>query len=172
MAVATLIYKGYTGVLEVDLEAGELFGRTVGLRDIITFQGRTIEEARKSFEESVDFYLACCQEEGKEPDRPYSGRFNVRISPEVHRRLATLADFRGQSLNEVVSAALSIAAGEVPTQAKIPEPNWQEVKARLEATRPKAKPAGNRQRRPDTSESAEHSLGRKPTARPGKSSRG
>jgi hypothetical protein len=63
MAVATLTYKGYTGILEVDLEARELFGRTVGTRDLITFQGRTVEEARKSFEESMDFHLMCCEEE-------------------------------------------------------------------------------------------------------------
>ena len=135
-AVATLTYKGYTGILEVDLEAGDLFGRTVGLRDLITFQGRTVEEARRSFEESIDFYLACCQEDQKEPDRPYSGRFNVRISPEVHRRLAILAESRGQSLNEPVGAALAIAAGEPPTPVALSEPTWQEVKARLETGRP------------------------------------
>jgi predicted HicB family RNase H-like nuclease len=137
--VSILTYKGYTGVLEVDLDANELFGRTVGMRDIITFQGRTVEEARKSFEESVDFYLSCCEQAKKQPDRPYSGRFNVRISPEVHRRLAILAESRGQSLNELVSAALAIAAGESPTEVKVPEPTWQEVKAKLEAGRPMAK---------------------------------
>lgn len=75
--MAMLTYKGYAGVLEVDLDAGELFGRTIGLRDIITFQGRTVEDARRSFEESIDFYLACCRDEQKQPERPYSGRFNV-----------------------------------------------------------------------------------------------
>jgi predicted HicB family RNase H-like nuclease len=137
--MAMVTYKGYSAVLEVDLDAGELFGRTVGMRDVITFQGKTIDDARRSFEESIDFYLACCQEEKRRPDRPYSGRFNVRIAPEVHRRLAILAESRGQSLNELVSAALSIAAGEVPTEAKVPEPTWQEVKAKLEAGRSKTK---------------------------------
>jgi predicted HicB family RNase H-like nuclease len=135
--MAMLSYKGYSAVLEVDLEAAELFGRTVGMRDIITFQGKTVEDARTSFQESIDFYLACCREEKKQPDRPYSGRFNVRIDPEVHRRLAILAESRGQSLNELVSATLSIAAGEVPAQNKAAEPTWQEVKAKLETARKK-----------------------------------
>jgi predicted HicB family RNase H-like nuclease len=134
-----LEYKGYTARIEVDLDAGELFGRTVGMRDVITFQGKTIDEARRPFEESIDFYLACCQKEKLQPDRPYSGRFNVRIAPEVHRRLAILAESRGQSLNELVSAALSIAAGEVPAKAKASEPTWQEVKGTLEAGRGKTK---------------------------------
>jgi predicted HicB family RNase H-like nuclease len=148
--MAMLSYKGYSAALEVDLEAGELFGRTVGMRDIITFQGKTIEDARRSFEESIDFYLTCCREEQKPPDRPYSGRFNVRITPDLHRRLAILAESRGQSLNELVGATLSTVAGEVPTQAKAPQATWQEVKARLEATRskPKTKPGVARRARP------------------------
>jgi predicted HicB family RNase H-like nuclease len=157
--VATLTYKGYTGVLEVDLDAGELFGRTVGMRDLITFQGRTVEEARRSFEESIDFYLACCQKDQKKPDRPYSGRFNVRISPEVHRRLAILAESRGQSLNELVNTALAIASGEPPMPVTVPEPTWQEVKARLESGRPKAKPSPNANRRSGSTNSSKRSVG-------------
>jgi predicted HicB family RNase H-like nuclease len=166
--MATLTYKGYTGVLEVDLDAGELFGRTVGISDMITFQGRTVHEARKSFEASVDFYLSCCAEEEKPPDRPYSGRFNVRIAPEVHRKLAILAESRGQSLNELVVAALAIVAGEAPTRVKIAEPTWQEVKAKLEATRPKAKPARTGRRRRGSTESAGQPPSRKPATRPGR----
>jgi predicted HicB family RNase H-like nuclease len=150
MAMAMLTYEGYSATLEVDLDAGELFGRTVGMRDIITFQGKTVEEARRSFEESIDFYLTCCREEQKQPDRPYSGRFNVRITPELHRRLAILAESRGQSLNELVGATLSTVAGEGPKQAKAPEPTWQEVKAKLEASRtePKKRRGAARRARP------------------------
>ncbi len=137
--MAMLTYKGYSAVLEVDLDAGELFGRTVGLRDIITFQGKTVEDARRSFEESIDFYLTCCREEQKQPDRPYSGRFNVRITPELHRRLAILAESQGQSLNELVRVTLSSVAGPGSAQAQPPEPTWKEVKAKLEARRGKPK---------------------------------
>jgi len=102
-----MIYKGYEGVLEVDEEAGELFGTVKGLRDVITFVGSTIEEARESFEKSVDFYLECCANTGKKPDRPYSGRFMVRVSSETHRELERIADGRQADLAEVASEALT-----------------------------------------------------------------
>jgi predicted HicB family RNase H-like nuclease len=102
----TLEHKGYTGTLDVDIEAGELFGRVHGLRDIITFGGKTVEEAATSFRESIDFYLECCEEEGRAPDRPYSGLFNLRISPELHRNLARLAISEGSSMNDLVAKIL------------------------------------------------------------------
>jgi predicted HicB family RNase H-like nuclease len=152
-----MTYKGYSGVIEVDLEAGELFGRTVGMRDIITFQGTTVEEVRKSVEESVDFYLSCCEEENRIPDRPYSGRFNVRISPEVHRQLAILAESRGQSLNNLVSAALADVARETPSEAQASEPTWQEVKAELDTRYPQAKRLSQVKRSPSSSKSKSRS---------------
>jgi predicted HicB family RNase H-like nuclease len=101
-----MIYKGYTGVTEVDEDSGELFGTVIGLRDVITFVGRSVDEARKSFEESIDYYLKSCQETGKQPDPPFTGQFLVRIDPETHRGLATLAAIHKISLNDVVAQAL------------------------------------------------------------------
>ena len=141
--MATLTHNGYIAVLDVDLDAGELFGRTVGMRDLITFQGKTVEEARKSFRESIDFYLECCQKEGKPADRPYSGRFNVRITPQLHRSLAILAETRGLSLNDLVGKALAGMAGEAATPVSAPELNWREVKAQLEKKRPKGRASQN-----------------------------
>ena len=69
-----MTYKGYTGALEIDEDSGELFGTVLGTRDIITFVGKTVEEARKSLQESVNFYLERCAATGKEPDRPFSGQ--------------------------------------------------------------------------------------------------
>lgn len=99
-------YKGYTGVAEVDEDAGIIYGRVIGLRDVITFQGATVAEARRSFEQSVDFYLEMCAEGGGPPEKPFSGRFLVRISPALHRTLAQAAELRGTSLNAVVEQAL------------------------------------------------------------------
>jgi predicted HicB family RNase H-like nuclease len=101
-----MTYKGYEGVLEVDEEAGELVGTVKGLFDIITFVGATVEEARVSFEKSVDFYLERCAATGKKPDRPYSGKLLVRVSPETHRKLERIADRRKADLEEVVSEAV------------------------------------------------------------------
>lgn len=100
-------YKGYTGVAEVDEEAGVIVGRVLGLRDVITFQGETVAQVRKAFEDSVDDYLEFCAERGESPERPYSGKFIVRVKPELHRALATSAEASGLSLNTLVETVLS-----------------------------------------------------------------
>lgn len=101
-----MTYKGYMGDLEVDEEAGELFGVVLGLRDVVTFVGSTVEEARKSFEESIDVYLRSCAESGKDPDKPFSGKLLIRIPPTIHRHLALIARARKASLNDVIVASL------------------------------------------------------------------
>ena len=65
-----LTYKGYTGVCEIDVEAGVIFGRVTGLKDVITFQGETVAAAIQAFRDSVDVYLAFCAERGEEPEKP------------------------------------------------------------------------------------------------------
>lgn len=101
-----MTYKGYTGVIEVDEESGELFGTVIGLRDVITFVGTTVEDARKQFEESVDYYLEHCQDSGKKPDTPFAGQFLVRVDSDTHRRLAILAAIHKLTLNDLVAKAL------------------------------------------------------------------
>lgn len=103
-----LQYKGYSGVIEVDEEAGLLFGRVLGLRDVITFQGATVAEARQAFEDSVDDYLEFCAEKNRGPEKPYSGKFIVRIEPSLHRQVAALAEAEGTSLNATVERALAV----------------------------------------------------------------
>ncbi len=67
-----LTYKGYRGQLEVDTEAGILFGRVLDIRDVITFKGKTVEEATQAFQDSVEDYLAFCQKLREEPNKPLS----------------------------------------------------------------------------------------------------
>ena len=78
-------YKGYLGLVEYDDEAGILHGEVINLRDVITFQGETVQELRRAFQESVDDYLAFCIGRNEAPERPYSGTFTVRVPPELHR---------------------------------------------------------------------------------------
>ena len=99
-------YKSYSAIIEVDDEAGIIFGRVLGLRDVITFQGETVAEARKSFEDSVDFYLEMCAERGENPEKPFSGKFILRVSPELHRSLAVEAEARETSLNALAETAI------------------------------------------------------------------
>lgn len=105
-------YQGYAGGVEVDEEAGSLFGRVIGLRDVVTFPGATVAEVRKEFEASVDAYLAFCAARGEAPEKPYSGKFVVRVKPELHRTLAAEAEARGGiSLNALVETALKSYVG-------------------------------------------------------------
>ncbi|MBV8886800.1 MAG: type II toxin-antitoxin system HicB family antitoxin [Chroococcidiopsidaceae cyanobacterium CP_BM_RX_35] len=68
-------YKGYTGHVEYDEEADILFGRVLNVNDVITFEGTSIAEIKSALQDSVDDYLEFCSELGKEPNKPYSGKF-------------------------------------------------------------------------------------------------
>ena len=102
-----LEYKGYQGRFDYDPEADIFDGQVMNLTDIITFQGRSIDELKQAFEDSVEDYLEFCAEKGKTPEKPYSGRFNVRIAPELHQRIAVNAAREGVSLNNWVAKTLS-----------------------------------------------------------------
>ena len=97
-----LKYKGYTGHAIFDDEAGIFHGEVENTRDVITFQGRSVDELETAFRESIDDYLEWCAERGKSPDKPFSGRLILRMPPPLHRRLATEASRQGKSLNAVV----------------------------------------------------------------------
>ncbi|HEY3321910.1 MAG TPA: type II toxin-antitoxin system HicB family antitoxin [Planctomycetota bacterium] len=101
-----LKYKGYTGWFELDSEAKIFHGEVFGTRDVITFQGRTAEELEHAFRDSVDDYLAFCRERGESPDKPYSGKLNLRLPKELHKAIAALARAEGISLNDLIVAAL------------------------------------------------------------------
>ena len=101
-----LKYKNYLGLVEYDAEAKIFTGEVIGVRSVITFQGRTPEEIEVSFRESIDIFLEMCREDGVKPDKPYSGRFNVRIDPELHKQIAFKAAQERISLNEWVVEAL------------------------------------------------------------------
>ncbi len=101
-------YKGYTGIVEFDEESGSLFGRVVGLRDFITFQGDSVPEVIQAFHDSVDVYLELCVERGESPERPYSGQFVLRIDPNLHRAISHAAEERGLSLNSLIEEHLKL----------------------------------------------------------------
>jgi predicted HicB family RNase H-like nuclease len=103
-------YKGYTGVFEYDPSVDAFHGRVVGLQDVVTFEGRSVDELRREMEESVEDYLDLCAQVGKDPERPYRGEFLVRTTPEVHRAVATAAEAEGMSLNAWVETAISTVA--------------------------------------------------------------
>ncbi|MCF8051377.1 MAG: type II toxin-antitoxin system HicB family antitoxin, partial [Desulfobacterales bacterium] len=86
------------------------FGRLAGIRDIITFHGKTVDELESAFREAVDDYLATCKKLGTKPDKPYSGKLTLRIPPNVHAAIATAAETSGKSINKWVADVLDRAA--------------------------------------------------------------
>jgi len=99
-------YKGYLAGVEYDDRAGVFHGEVMNLRDVITFQGSGVRELRKALRDSVEDYLAFCAERGEEPGKPFSGRFVVRLSPDLHRRVWLASRKSGKSLNAWVAERL------------------------------------------------------------------
>ena len=104
-----MTYKGYVGKVEFDDEAGIFYGEVINLRDVITFQGISVQELRQAFQDSVDDYLEFCAQRGEEAEKPFSGKFMVRINPELHRDLFVKAKLANKSLNNWVNEVLETA---------------------------------------------------------------
>lgn len=101
-----MTYKGYRGSVRFDDEADIFHGEITGLRDVVTFQGRTVDELKLAFQESIDDYLEFCESRGEEPDKPFSGKFVLRVEPALHRRLVELSANDGESLNNWIVSRL------------------------------------------------------------------
>ncbi len=101
-----LTYKGYVAKVEFSSEDLRLFGKIEGIRDLVTFESTSAEAIEQEFRNAVDDYLVYCAEVGKEPDKPFKGSFNVRISPELHKAAVIKATEEGKSLNVFVTEAL------------------------------------------------------------------
>jgi predicted HicB family RNase H-like nuclease len=104
-------YKGYLARIEFDDEASIFHGEVINIRDVITFQGKSVDELYQALKDSVEDYFAFCAERGEEPEQPFSGRFTVRLSPEQHRRVILAAERAGKGLETWAAEALSHAAG-------------------------------------------------------------
>ena len=104
-------YKGYIGKVEFDDEASIFHGEVINLRDVVTFQGESVGDLRSAFNDSVDDYLDFCAERGESPEKPYSGKFMVRIGPELHKAVAMHAKMDHKSLNAWVHDTLTVATG-------------------------------------------------------------
>ncbi len=106
-------YKGYIGKVELDEEAGILHGEVINTRDVITFQGKTVEEINQSFKDSIDDYLDLCGARGEKPEKLYSGKFTVRLEPDLHRKIHINANLENMSVNtwvvEALKSAVSVA---------------------------------------------------------------
>jgi len=103
-------YKGYVAEVDVDVKARLLYGRVLDLKDVITFQGETVEEAIHSFHDSVDAYLVFCQELGENPEKAFSGHIPFRTNAEHHRKILIASRLVNKSINAWMDEALTEAA--------------------------------------------------------------
>lgn len=102
----TMSYKDYVGSVEFSEEDGVFFGKVMGIRALISYEGTNAQELVRDFHDSVDTYLVLCKEQGKEPEKAYKGSFNVRIEPELHKQAAIYAASEQISLNSFVERAV------------------------------------------------------------------
>ncbi|MEW6220747.1 MAG: type II toxin-antitoxin system HicB family antitoxin [Thermodesulfobacteriota bacterium] len=103
----TLSYKGYTARIEFDPDDNIFFGHLIGIRDTVGFHGESVVELKDAFRKAVDFYLESCTKAGREPNKPFSGKFVVRVDSELHGRIAAAAAATGKSLNKWVVDVLA-----------------------------------------------------------------
>lgn len=99
-------YKGYMARVEFDDAAGIFHGEVVNIRDVITFQGESVDELRQAFEGSVEDYFDFCSQRGEEPEKPFSGRFTLHLSPEQHRKVILAAEKAGKGVDTWVAELL------------------------------------------------------------------
>jgi predicted HicB family RNase H-like nuclease len=95
-------YKGYEGVVEYDDEAKVFHGEVTNMRDVVTFQGKSVQELERAFRESVEDYLAFCKSRNEKPEKPFSGNVLLRMPPALHRRIALEARRKGKSVNRYI----------------------------------------------------------------------
>lgn len=99
-------YKGYHASIKYDSDDNIFVGEVFGIRDSLNFHGSSVNELREMFEQSIDNYMEICRVIGKEPDKEFKGTFNVRISPELHKKVAFAAAQQEITLNQYVVKAL------------------------------------------------------------------
>ena len=102
----TMEYKDYVGSVEFSESDGVFFGKVMGIRSLISYEGTTAQELIDDFHSAVDDYLALCEAQNQPPEKAYKGSFNVRISPQLHQDAVRCAISRNTTLNAIVEQAL------------------------------------------------------------------
>lgn len=111
MKMNSLTIDGYVATIELDEEAGLFHGEVINTRDVLTFQGRNVEELKTAFADTLADYKDWCAARGKPPEKPYSGNFTLRLSPELHRKISIMAASNNKSVNGFVVENLEKLAG-------------------------------------------------------------
>lgn len=99
--------NGYKAVIAYDPDINLFRGEFIELNGGADFYAADVESLRQEGETSLRVFLDMCREKGIEPRRTFSEKFNVRIPPELHARLALEAAAEEKSLNAVVAEKLA-----------------------------------------------------------------
>lgn len=103
-----LEYKGYTGTIEYSREDALLFGKVLGIKSLLSYEGSTGSELEADFKEVIDAYLSDCKSSDVKPEKPFKGSFNIRIPSELHKHAALKAMELNTSLNGFVSESIRV----------------------------------------------------------------
>ncbi len=134
-------YKGYTGIFEFDPELELFTGHVVDLRDEIYFEGESVDELKASMKRSVDHYLKVCKQRNEDPEKPFSGKLNVRLGSDLHRDVAVAAGAAGESINSWIVRVVETATSDEQRAAKPKKKVQGKKKASTRAPRKKRQPA-------------------------------
>jgi len=105
-----LKHNDYIARVEFDDEDRIFVGRLIGIDSIVTFHGSTVDELEAAFHKAVDHYVEVRERTGRPVQKPYSGKFVMRVDPKVHSNIAAAAELHGVSLNQWASDVLSHSA--------------------------------------------------------------
>ena len=111
-----LKYKEFFGSVHFSTQDSCFFGKIEGIDDLVTFEGRSVVEIEKAFREAVEDYQRLCSAVGKPMQKSYKGSFNVRISPELHKKAVQKSLMQGVSLNQLVQTAIEDKVKDLPVE--------------------------------------------------------
>lgn len=107
--VNTLKYKDYIATVHYSSDDEIFFGKVIGINDLITFEGSSVEDLKNNFKDAINDYLEICKELNKSPNKTYKGVFNVRVPSSLHQEVALSASQYQMTLNDFVKTALTYA---------------------------------------------------------------
>ena len=103
-----LTYKGYIGSVSFSAEDNVFFGKLEGINDLVTFEGETVQDLKDAFYYMVDEHIKDCEAENIPVEKSYKGSFNIRLTPDLHRRAAISAKINGTTLNTFVKESIEM----------------------------------------------------------------
>lgn len=108
--MATMEMDGYVARIDLNEEDDTFHGRITNISDVVTFEGKNVKELMREFATSLKVYREVCREDGREPEEPFSGKFVLRVEPDVHRAITIAAEREEKSINRWAAEALQRAA--------------------------------------------------------------